>query len=437
MIDAMQGSDELIPIRVPGDKSISHRCLMLAPLATGTSVIEGLAPGADVAATAAAMRALGVDGAHVPADGGRLELAGPVRLRSPEEVVDCGNSGTTARLLIGQAAGRPLIARLTGDDSLRRRPMDRVTRPLREAGARIRELAGPARLPLEVGGGALRPIEHESPVASAQVKSALILAGLGAGVAVTVVEPGHSRDHTERMLAAMGAAVRTETEGDRRIIRFQPPEEPLAPLELRVPGDFSSAAYWIALALLGGAGRGVRLEGVGLNSSRTGFLKALREMGADLDVHIREERGSIEPVGEIEARPSSLMGIDVPPEWIPTLLDEIPILACLAVRAEGVTIIRGAAELRVKESDRIARLYQNLGGLGVTVREYPDGLEIEGTRERLQGSILTGGDHRISISFGVLGATRNCEIAVDDRACAVVSYPGFWDELARVAEAAG
>ena len=205
---------------------------------------------------------------------------------------------------------------------------------------------------------------------------------------------------------------------------------------VRVPGDFSSAAYWIALALLGGAGRGVRIEEVGLNPSRAGFLRALREMGADIEVNIRRtESGSNEPVGEIEARPSRLSGIDVPPEWIPTLLDEIPILACLAVRAEGTTVIRGAAELRVKESDRIARLRQNLGGLGITVREYPDGLEIEGARERLQGSILAGGDHRIAISFGVLAATPDCEIAVDDPACAVVSYPDFWEELARVGEA--
>lgn len=431
----MSSSSELARVRVPGDKSISHRCLMLAPLAEGASRISGLARGADVAATAAAMRALGAADACIPASAETLEVSGPVQLRSPEDTIDCGNSGTSARLLIGLLAGQPLTARLTGDDSLRRRPMDRVVAPLREVGATIRELAGPGHLPLEVRGGALRPIEHGCPVASAQVKSALILAGLGAGVPVTVAEPGPSRDHTERLLLAMGAEVWTSVQGARRVVRFEPPGAPLAPLNLTIPCDFSSAAYWLGLALLGGAGEGVYMEGVGLNPGRTGFLRALEAMGADVEVR---ETGSEagEPVGELRARPSNLRALELPPEWIPTLLDEIPVLTCLAARARGTTSIRGAAELRVKESDRIARLYQNLTGLGVAVREFPDGLEIEGTRSRLNGSILTGGDHRIAMAFAILGAGPDCALEIDDRECADISYPGFWDELARISGAA-
>ena len=430
----MSTSDRLTRVRVPGDKSISHRCLMLAPLAEGASRIGGLASGADVAATAAVMRALGATDAHVSAGGGVLEVSGPARLRAPDDILDCGNSGTSARLLIGLLAGQPLTARLTGDDSLRRRPMDRVVAPLREAGATIREVAGPGLLPLEVSGGALRRIEHRSPVASAQVKSALILAGLGAGVPVTVAEPSPSRDHTERLLLAMGAEVWTSVRGERRVVHFVPPRGALAPLDLTIPGDFSSAAYWVALALLGGAGAGLRVEGVGLNPGRTGFLRALAVMGAETVVR---ETGSEagEPVGELTVHPSRLRALRLPPEWIPTLLDEIPVLACLAVRAKGTTSIHAAGELRVKESDRIARLCQNLAALGVNVREFPDGLEIKGTRSRLSGSILTGGDHRIAMAFAILGATPGCTLEIDDRDCVAVSYPDFWAELARITEA--
>jgi 3-phosphoshikimate 1-carboxyvinyltransferase len=208
----------------------------------------------------------------------------------------------------------------------------------------------------------------------------------------------------------------------------------LAPLDLTIPGDFSSAAYWVALALLGGAGPGVVMEGVGLNPGRTGFLRALAAMGADTDVRQTGSEAG-EPLGELAVRRSRLRALELPPEWIPTLLDEIPVLACLAVRASGTTSIRDAAELRVKESDRIARLCQNLAALGVHVREFPDGLEIEGTRARLSGSILTGGDHRIAMAFAILGATPGCALEIDDRECAAVSYPNFWAELERISEA--
>jgi 3-phosphoshikimate 1-carboxyvinyltransferase len=422
----------LITIRVPGDKSICHRALILTPLAEGTSRIRGLAGGADVEATAAAMRALGASSLPPLQAGAPFEVGGPLELRSPESIIDCGNSGTTARLLIGLVAGSPAGATLDGDDSLRRRPMARVVQPLRQAGAVVRELRETGHLPVEIAGRALHPIEHESEVASAQVKSALLLAGLASRVPVTVIEPGASRDHTERMLRAMGANVQTEPWQRGMRVRLDVPSGPLKPIDMVVPGDFSSAAFWLGLAVLGGCGDEVRVEGVGLNRGRTGFLRALEAMGASFDVvETGDEAG--EPVGDVVARPSALRGIEVAPEWIPSLIDEIPILACLASRAVGRTAIRGARELRVKESDRIAALHANLVALGVSSRELPDGLEIEGDVRPLSGVVAARGDHRIAMAFGVLGAVPGNSIEVDDKACAQVSYRGFWDELRRIA----
>ncbi len=374
------------------------------------------------------MRALGVGSVLELGEGDLVGIAGPVRFESPAEVIDCGNSGTTARLLLGLIAGQPIRATLDGDDSLRSRPMARVVEPLAAAGAMVRELGEPGRLPLEISGGALQPIEHESPVASAQVKSALLLAGLGAGVPVTVTEPGPSRDHTERMLRAMGASVEIQTFGSSRKVRFEPAEDPLNPLTMRVPGDLSSAAYWIGLSVLGGCRDGVRLEDVGLNPSRTGYLRALEAMGATLELSMAGLAGD-EPIGAIEARQASLHGIDLPVEWLPTLLDEIPMLACIAARAAGTTVIKGAAELRLKESDRLAALHDNLSALGVVCRELPDGLEIEGSAAPLTGRVATRGDHRIAMAFAVLGALPENRIEIDDPACVGVSYQGFWDQL--------
>ncbi len=422
----------MITIRVPGDKSICHRALMLAPLAEGTSQIRGLARGADVRATGAAMEALGASAIVLPEGGEPVEIRGPVELRSPGSVVDCGNSGTTARLIMGLIAGSSAAATLDGDESLRRRPMDRVVGPLRRAGASARELGEPGRLPIEIEGRRLSPIEHESEVASAQVKSALLLAGLASRVAVTVIEPGASRDHTERMLRAMGVRVEGEPRGKGMRVSLDPPSGPLKPIDMTVPGDFSSAAFWLGLAVLGGCRAQVRVEGVGLNPGRTGFLRVLEAMGASLDmVTTREAAG--EPVGDVVVHPSQLRGVEVPPEWVPSLIDEIPILACVASRAVGRTIIRGARELRVKESDRIAALHANLVALGISSREHPDGLQIEGADRAVSGVVETRGDHRVAMAFGVLGAVPGNLIGVDDRACAQVSYPGFWDELERVA----
>jgi 3-phosphoshikimate 1-carboxyvinyltransferase len=425
----------MLSVKVPGDKSISHRALILAPLAAGKSRLSGLATGADVEATAAAMRALGVDAALQPGDGGLLELDGPLTLRSPDGVIECGNSGTTARLLLGLVAGQPVTATLDGDGSLRRRPMDRIVGPLSSAGASVRELGQPGRLPLEMTGGSLRPIDHHSAVASAQVKSALLLAGLGADVPVTVVQPGPSRDHTERMLRAMGVEVTAETEAGGERVKLEPPGEALLPLDLNVPGDFSSAAFWIALAVLGGAGDGVRVEGVGLNPGRTGFLRALELMGADVEAKITGEEAG-EPVGDIEARPAPVSGAQIPAEWVPSLLDEVPMLVCVAAMAGGTTTVTGAAELRVKESDRLAVLQQNLEELGARCLELPDGLVVEGGDVRLAGRAVTRGDHRIAMAFGVLGALPGNAIEIDELDCVAVSYPDFWEELERLRAAA-
>ena len=425
-----------ISVRVPGAKSISHRALMLAPLARGVSRIRGLSSGVDVLSTARALRALGagVDLGDRPEN--ELIISGPCDLASPAETINCGNSGTTARLLLGLIAGRAVSATLTGDASLRSRPMGRVIEPLRAAGATVREWgAGPGLLPLEIVGSGVTPIEHSSPLASAQVKSALLLAGLGSGVAVTVTEPGPSRDHTERMLQAMGARVDSMRDGSAYRVIFQPGSEELTPLDLSIPGDISAAAFWACLAVMGGAGPGLRIESVGLNPRRTGFLRVLEEMGARIRTELKEGSHA-EPLGDLEVEPAELEGIELPPEWLPTLIDEIPVLACVAARARGTFTLRGAAELRVKESDRINVLCRNLAAVGVTVTELADGMIIEGSDARLVGQIEVKGDHRIAMAFGVLDALPGNDIVIDNQSSVSVSYPGFWEQLHAIQEEA-
>lgn len=419
-------------VRPPGDKSISHRVLLLAPLARGTSRLHGLQRGADVQATAAALRDLGIEVPEVR--GEELVVPGPARFRDPTATLDCGNSGTTARLLVGLIAGLGLGARLDGDASLRRRPMDRVVYPLQAMGARIEYEGEAARLPVRVrprASGGLRPLRHRTRVASAQVKSCLLLAGLAARIRVEVCEPGRSRDHTERLLASMGAPLSFGPEGKGARVRFDPEgwDGRLAPLEMTVPGDPSAAAFLVVAALLNG--RPLRVREVSLNPTRTAWLEVLREMGAEVHA-FPDGRTEGEPVGDLVVRPGALRGFDVGADRIPRLLDEVPVLAVLAARAVGVSRLAGASELRVKESDRLAALARNLEGLGVTCRELPDGLEIEGKAETLSGRAVTGGDHRIAMAFGALGRAPGCRIEVDDPDCADVSYPGFWEDLAAV-----
>lgn len=413
-------------VRVPGDKSITHRALLFGALARGRNRIRNPLTGADPQATAAALRALGC--AVPPLDGGEIvfEGVGAAGLRSPAGAIDCANSGTTARLLLGLLAGVPLRATLTGDASLRRRPMRRVTEPLAAMGARFHELDESDRLPITVEGGALRPYEHESAHASAQVKSALLLAGLTGNVAVTVTEPVLSRDHTERMLSAMGARLRTESLDDGRARVTLEDAGTLEPLDITVPGDFSSAAFFIALGLLGPTP--VRVEGVGVNPTRSGLLPVLARMGARIDIANAHVEGG-EEVADIVAWPSELHGATVVAAEIPAMIDEVPVLAVLAARARGETTITGAGELRVKESDRITALVSNLGALGASAEEFPDGLVVAGSDAPLQGTVRTHDDHRIAMAFGVLGAAPGASVEIDDPDVVAVSFPGFWELL--------
>ncbi|MBX6363647.1 MAG: 3-phosphoshikimate 1-carboxyvinyltransferase [Gemmatimonadetes bacterium] len=418
-----------LDLEVPGDKSITHRALMLAALAHGESRLSGALPAEDPRSTAAVLRALGVAIPDLPADGGEIRIAGRgLRgLTAPSRVLDCGNSGTTARLMLGILAGYRFAAELTGDASLCSRPMRRVTEPLSAMGATFVERGAPDRLPIRIRGGSLRPLVHHSPKASAQVKSAILLAALVGGTEAEVREPLLSRDHTERMLRAMGATVQTARVDGLHAARVLPAER-LEPLDLRIPGDFSSAAFVAAMALLGG--RPVRVRGVGMNPGRTGLLNVLERMGAGVVVDNRAERSG-EPVGDVHAHATPLRATSVGADEIPAMIDEVPILAILAARAEGETRITGADELRVKESDRIAALVSNLRQVGVEAEELPDGLVVRGTDAPLAGRVRTHGDHRIAMAFGVLGALPGNDIVVDDRDCVAVSFPGFWDVLRR------
>ncbi len=415
--------------RVPGDKSISHRALILGALASGTSRVRGILTGDDVRSTARVLAGLGVAITTLDGDEVRVEGRGLRALAAPASPLDCGNSGTTARLMLGVLAAQPIDAILTGDASLRSRPMRRVTTPLAAMGASYEELGEGDRLPIRIRGAALRARDYASPRASAQVKSALLLAGACAGVEVGVREPVRSRDHTERMLAALGARIDRGPEW----IRLLPPER-LDPLDIDVPGDFSSAAFLLALALLRGVP--LRVEAVGVNPTRTGLLGVLARMGARVATE-RPAAYAGEPVADLVVQPASLRATTVTGNDIPALVDEVPILAILAARAEGETRITGAAELRVKESDRLAVLAAGLRRVGVAAEELEDGLVVVGTDAPLRGRVETHADHRIAMAFGVLGASPGCEIAVDDPAAAAVSYPGFWDRLAVLGAAAG
>jgi 3-phosphoshikimate 1-carboxyvinyltransferase len=409
-------------VRVPGDKSISHRSLILAAMARGSSRIEHILESADVQSTAECLRALG---ASVPSLSSNMYVHG-AQLHSPRQSLDCGNSGTTARLLAGVVAGAGVKATFEGDASLSRRPMRRVAEPLRAMGARV-EFAGHGGLPMTVDAtsGRLIGVDYESSIASAQVKSALLLAAVLAGVRASLSEPHLSRDHTERMLVARGVDV--QRSGTRV---YLPPAQRVRPADVRVPADPSSAAFFVALALMASAGE-LRLADVCLNPTRTGFFDALRRMGANIHIEDKREEGG-EPVGTLVARPSQLNGIEISADEVPAMIDELPLLACLATRVTGEVVVSGAAELRVKESDRIATIVNNLNALGAEAEEKSDGYRVVGKSGPLRGQVETLGDHRIAMSFGVLGAVAGNVIEVDDRACVAVSYPNFWKELERV-----
>ena len=420
-----------LTVRVPGDKSVSQRALILAAMADGESRIRGLLRSADPLATGQALRDLGVvvsalDGA--PSEPVLVQGAGLRSWRQPSGPLDLANSGTGARLLAGALAAQALSVVLSGDASLSQRPMERIAAPLRRMGASIAYLARPGVLPMRIDGGRLSGIVHKSPVASAQVKSAVLLAGVGAGCGAQVVEPRRSRDHTERMLSAMGATVDESPTADGWAVRVAAPPDQLSPLDMEVPGDFSSAAFFMAWAALR---NGVRLvvPRVGLSETRTGFAGVLSRMGAQVRI-ARDAPAGGELAGAVHVESGDgLRAVDVEAAEVPFMIDEIPLAAVLAARAEGVTEITGAEELRVKESDRIAALAGNLRAVGVEAEELPGGLEIEGTRRPLSGRVRTFGDHRIAMAFGVLGTAPGCRIDVDDPAAANVSFPGFWSLL--------
>ena len=409
-------------IGVPGDKSISHRALMFAALAIGETRIDGLLEGEDVLRTAAAMRALGAD---VQQSGGvwRVSGRGVGGLAEPNDVLDMGNSGTAARLLAGMLASHDLFAVMTGDASLRRRPMRRVTEPLTLCGARFTTREG-GRLPLAVQGAAdAMPIHYRLPVASAQVKSAILLAGLNARGQTVVEEPAATRDHSENMLRHFGAEVNVLPDGAERVIVLTGQPE-LRARDVVVPGDPSSAAFPIVAALLV-PGSEVTVMGVGLNPLRAGLFATLREMGADLAVSNARVEGG-EPVGDITARYGALRATDVPPERAPSMIDEFPVLAVVAAFAQGTTRMRGLAELRVKESDRLTATAAMLEAAGARVTIEGDDLLVHGAGSLAGGcTVQTHMDHRLAMSALVLGQATADPVAVDDAAFIETSFPGF------------
>ncbi len=413
-------------VRPPGDKSISHRALMLAALARGKSQIAGLLTGADVKSSARVLRQLGAEISTIR-DGSTV-LVHPSRLTPSGSRLHCGNSGTTARLVLGILAGQRFAATLTGDASLRRRPMRRVTEPLRQMGATIQERGD--GLPLTIHGGRLRGLVYTSPVASAQVKGALLLAGLTGGVPVTIREPYRSRDHTERLFGYLGLSIHAHDS----VISYQPSAISVPSFEISVAGDTSSAAFMVAAAVLAEQGE-LLVENVGVNPTRTGYLVVLQRMGARVDcVNLRDEGG--EPVADLIAKPAHLSATEVSAAEIPTLVDEVPILAVLASRARGETVFREVGELRVKESNRLELVAANLRAVGVRAEARGNDLHVEGSERGgggpPRGKVDTAADHRLAMAFAVLGTVPGADIRLSERRSVAISYPTFFKDLKRI-----
>lgn len=416
---------------VPGDKSISHRAAILAGLSNGDCRIDNFLPSEDCLCTLNAMAQLGASHVvHEEMDGygpTSLTVSGRhMQLSPPEGNVDCGNSGTGMRLLAGMLAAQPFESVLTGDASLQSRPMGRIITPLEQMGASIISCGDrPGCAPLRICGGKLRPVSYEMPVASAQVKSAILLAGLFADGKTTVIQPAETRDHTERMLAYF--RVRSVRDGNQiSVYGGQMPESG----DFRVPGDISSAAFWIvAAAALPGAH--LLVKNVGLNPTRTALLDVLIRMGAQIkDVVLSEQHG--EPYGNVEITGQPLKATEIRPEEVPNLIDEIPVLAVAGALAQGRMVIRNAKELRVKESDRIATVAENLRAMGAELEEFEDGMEVTGGRP-LKGAVLDSfGDHRIAMAFAIAGLFAQGETEIQNTACIDTSYPGFANHLAAI-----
>ncbi len=407
-------------IRVPGDKSISHRSLMLGGIAEGVTEVRGFLESEDCLSTMKAMRALGVRIDRTGVQEVQVHGVGLRGLRGANHSLDMGNAGTAMRLMTGLLSGQSFDSELVGDSSLMKRPMERVAKPLREMGARIETLDG--KPPVRIKGGSeLIGIRYELPVASAQVKSSILLAGLYAKGPTTVLEPAVTRDHTERMLQSFGCEV-SSVQGE---VRIQPPTR-LEPCSLEVPGDFSSSAFFLVAGSIA-HGNGLTITGVGINPTRTGLLDILALMGADLRVVNHRSAGS-EPVADIEVRPAQLKGIHVPEHLVPLAIDEFPVLFIAAACAEGETLVTGAEELRVKESDRIAVMAEGLKAMGVECEVLKDGIRIQG---RPNGAVFSGGDvdshgdHRIAMSFSVASLRATAPIRIADVANVATSFPDF------------
>jgi len=409
-------------VTVPGDKSISHRALILSSQARGESRISGLSQGEDVRDTARALRALGVPSGRWGDEPYTLSGMGPGGWKEPSDVLDFGNSGTGVRLMAGMLAAHPFFSVLSGDRYLRRRPMRRIVDPLKLMGASIEGRQKGNFLPLAVAGGELQGISCRTPVASAQIKSAIILAGLLGRGTTEVTEPAPSRDHTERMLRYLGV----ELEEEGRTVRLRGGQEWEAK-DILVPGDPSSAAFLLAAALVI-PGSEVTVRGVCVNGTRTGFFDILGEMGADISFAGRREVCG-EPVADITARSCSLKGVSVPPSLVPRAIDEFPILAAIALFAEGETVISGAEELRVKESDRIRTMASELGRIGGRVKEREGGLVIAGGDRLTTASCGSHGDHRVAMALAVAGCAVRGGLTVEDTTCVKTSFPTFWQTL--------
>jgi 3-phosphoshikimate 1-carboxyvinyltransferase len=410
-------------IAVPGDKSISHRAVLIAAVSDGECRISGFGRSGDTESTLAAVRALGVGVYEADDETLRVFGAGLRGLEAPGEPVDCGNAGTLMRLLPGLLAGQEGRFELTGDDSLRSRPMERIAEPLRRMGVKVETTEG--RAPLVVEGGRVSPIEYELPVASAQVKSAVLLAGLYAdGGETTVVEPLPTRDHTESLLAQAGARVSRRA----RSVSVAPAERLTLP-DLEIPGDFSAAAPFLVTATLL-AGSELTVHGVNLNPRRTGLLDVLERMGANITVFNRR-RIAGEPAGDLDVRPSQLVGATVNAREVPLLVDELPLFALLAVHAHGDSVLRGAAELRAKETDRIDAVVEPLRSLGGHIRATEDGFAVRGVPSRIRGGgrLDSRGDHRIAILGAVAGLVSREGVDVEGAEAAAVSFPGFYELL--------
>lgn len=415
-INALRGE-----VTIPGDKSISHRAVMLGAISEGTTRITNFLRGADCLSTIACFRKMGIDIEESP-DQILVHGKGLHGLQAPADILDAGNSGTTTRLISGILAGQSFESTLTGDASIQKRPMKRIITPLTMMGADVESLSGDGCAPLRIRGSHLKGIDYHSPVASAQVKSCILLAGLYTDSVTNVTEPYVSRDHSERMLSSFGAALKT----DGCTVSIQP-EPRLMGQEVAVPGDISSAAYFIAAALLV-PGSELLIKNVGINPTRDGILRICRRMGADITILNRREHGR-EPVADLLVKHSPLKGTVIEGAVIPTLIDELPILAVMAAFAEGSTVIRDAQELKVKESNRLDILVHHLSAMGADITGTEDGMVINGGRP-LHGAVLESHlDHRIAMSFAVAGIAAQGETEILQADCVDISYPGFYRDL--------